>query len=350
MEDTMSTRGTRWEGPSRSATLAAHDVADVGDDLRFWPTTAEHVAKLRASHQQAAADLTVVRAAIEMDRQGLLSPWEARQRVAFAHDRLEAAVAAASEAAAAEPLLRADLRSAATRVMRAEERASEAGIFSRRARERDVELARKAAGAQSPLVLPASGAAAGEWHQWVEDSVFIGSVSVANQMDEAKQDVEQSRNAEAASASWWASRVPADVAANMEVQDGLANLSYAGPGDGVSNASEVYQRELVAASAREKREGSALAEAMKDLSIATTAGAVLASGAAVGAGAAIGAGVAASAGSAMFGPDGGRTLAEVMGTPLEGLGARVDAIVGGPLTDSSLRPLDVLAPVHALTA
>jgi len=323
-----------------------------------WPDLDEHdsltdveflsweVSEMRSLHDQSVADLTVVRAAMQMDSQGLPSPWEASTRTDLAHERLDAAAAAAAKATAGAPLMRAGLRSAATRVLEAEQRAAEAGIFTRRVRQREVERARGAANARSNLVLPSAGAPAIAWHRWVEDTVYVASVSETSELDQAKQDLAQARTTEAESTAWWGSHVSANVEARDEVKDALAHLSYEGGGYGNSNATEVYQREFELASAREQRDSSALANGMKDLSAATAATAGLAAFQS----ATVGVGSSIATAAAVFGADGDRTLVEVMGSPLEGLGARVDAIVAGPAEVAGPRPLEIAPAVRTLTA
>lgn len=345
-------------------------MAPRSEVMRDVPSGVHDLDELRDRHRAALADVAFVQAAVRMDAQGLPTPWEAEWQVAVAGNRHREAVAAMARRRAEAVAGRAQLRADAASVVRADQRAMDAGRFRRRSLERAAARLRADVAARSEFAfLPEPGSKPDEWTRWIETSTEMEWVTYSAAAENAEEDLAQATASLRQSESWWEGNVPAETSASPAVREELGNLSYPS-----TDAREVYQHQLERSVALEKSlavEVGRTAARMAATSAVVSAGATALTGtAAVGATAMV---VAAadvlelsdtikidrnesslvpivSASRAIFGADGDRTLEEVMGTPLEGLNARLDAIVATPGHASELRPIESASPLHSLGA
>ncbi|MFF9565494.1 hypothetical protein ACF1AJ_19245 [Leifsonia sp. NPDC014704] len=293
---------------------------------------------LRELHQEAHTDVAALQAALRMAEEDLLAPWEARSREAAARNRHTAAAAVFAQRQGDLAPLRAQLVTDAARIRRADQRLS-ASVLLRWLRQRTADRLRADVASRSALALPARNSVTPEWDRWLTDSTD-GALAAARAAERAAAD--QMRAAEAArheAESWWEENVQDNVEPSALVREESDAMDYAFVDDDSFDRRAVYERQLERAEARENSIAADLVSAAARIGLVSSIapGAVSAVVGAVDGlfdldhAAEVVAAVGTSAAPpAIFGGTGDRTLEQVMGTPLGGLDARVNALVEPP--------------------
>lgn len=309
---------------------------DAGWEGKDSPPSTGSLDVLRELHQEARTDVAALQAALRMAEEGLLAPWEARSREAAARNRHAAAAAVFARCQADLAPLRAQLVTDAAQIMGAEQRLSAASILLRRLRQRLADRVRADVARRSALALPARNSVPQAWDRWVADSTD-GALAEARAAERAAAD--QLRAAEAArraAEAWWEESIPESVEPSALVREESDTLDYGSVDDDVFDRRAVYERQLEHAQGRENSIAADLVSAAARIGV-VSAIAPGAASAVVGAveglielhhAAEAAAVVGTSAVSpAIFGASADRTLEQVMGTPLGGLDASVNALV-----------------------
>lgn len=301
---------------------------------------------LRELHQEARTDVAALQAALRMAEEGLLAPWEARSRQAAATNRQTAAAAVLARRQADLAPLRAQLVADTARSMRVDQRLSVASILLRRLRQRRADRLRADVAGRSAFALPSRNSVAQQWDRWVADSTD-GALAEARAAERAAAD--QLRAAEASrreAESWWEQNVPESFEPSTLVREEADELNYGSVDDDSFDRRAIYERQLEHAEARESSIAADLVSAAARIGVASAIAPGAASaivGAVEGAfhlhnaAEVIGAVGTVAASPAIFGATDDRPLGQVMGTPLGGLEARVDAVVA-PDTTPAIAP------------
>lgn len=308
---------------------------DAGWEGKDSPPSAGSLDVLRELHQEAHTDVAALQAALRMAEEGLLAPWEARSREAAATNRHTAAAAVFARRQADLAPLRAQLVDDAARIMRADQRLSVASFLLRRLRQRRADRLRADVAGHSAFALPARNSVAQQWDRWVADSTD-GALAEVRAAERAAAD--QMRAAEAArreADAWWEENVRERLEPSAVVREEADALDYGSADDDSFDRRAAYERQLEHAEARESSIAADLVSAAARIGVvsAIAPGASAVVGAVEGlfdlnhAAEVIAAVGTAAASPAIFGAAGDRTLEQVMGTPLGGLDARVDALV-----------------------
>lgn len=323
---------------------------DAGWEGKDSPPPAGSLDVLRELHQEARTDVAALQAALRMAEEGLLAPWEARSREAAARARHRAAAAALAQLTP----LRAQLSDDA-RITRADKLRAVASILSRRLRQRTADRLRSDVADRRALARPERNSVPPERDQWVSDSTD-GELAEARAAERSA--AEQLHAAEAARREaelWWAQNIADDVEPSAPVREEVESLDYGPVDDDSFDRRGFYERQLEDARGRESSIAADLAANIGSAAVTMGVVSAIAPGAASAVLGAVGsfldvddAAAAAAAAAvvrpivssaAIFGPTGDRTLEQVMGTPLGGLDARVDALVDpGPASAIGPRP------------